>query len=405
MRSTKILARPYLISLGAAWAVLHACGGSTDSRFPNTASGAGGMISTASGATSGTGGAGTGGVGIGTVTSTTTIMTTGTGSGGAGGGSLDPDSACGTTVEGTKQIPTDVYILEDKSGSMDCPASDDACTAQPRPPANPSRWNAFTNAINSFINAPASMGIGVGLGFFPGLANCDPGGYAVPDVPIAPLPGNIMPITNAIAANIPNGGTPTLPALAGALMYATTYTMNTPGRTAAVVLVTDGVPNGCNSTILAAAMAAQQAFSGTPPIKTYVVGLGDTAALDQIALAGSGGATHYFRATGDVAGQLAMVLRAITGMITCSYAIPMTRPIDPNLVNVQISVGMGGMTTTVGRVSDMSGCGSLGGWYYDNNMKPTQIILCPQSCDPLKMAPGSGVQVLYGCPSIPPSVP
>jgi hypothetical protein len=178
--------------------------------------------------------------------------------------------------------------------------------------------------------------------------------------------------------------------------------MNTPGRTAAVLLVTDGVPNGCQSTINAAAMVAQQAFAGTPPIKTYVVGLGNTAALDQIALAGSGNMTHYFPATGDVTGQLSAVLKEITGTITCKYTIPTTRTIDPNLVNVQITVG-NGTTINIGRVMDATACGASGGWYYDNPTTPTQIILCDQSCDPLKMTAGSTVQVLYGCPWWPPA--
>src|SRR5262249_49173967 len=155
---------------------------------------------------------------------------------------------------------------------------------------------------------------------------------------------------------------------------------------------TDGIPNGCDSTINGAAMVAQQAFAGTPSIKTYVVGLGDTAALDQIALAGSGNMTHYFPATGDVTGQLTAVAQETTGTITCKYTIPTNRTIDPNLVNVQVTPGGAMMPINLGRVMDVSGCGASGGWYYDNPTKPTQIILCDQSCDPLKATPGSVVQ-------------
>jgi hypothetical protein len=361
--------------------------------------GAGGTAATSSGAG--------GDLGVGVGSSTTTIMTTGSGSGGsatgAGGGPVDPDASCATTNEDTHPIPVDVFVIEDKSGSMECPAADDACTDPPTPRVMPTRWNAFTNAVTGFVTAPTSGGVGVGIGFFPlgGGDNCNAAAYARPTVPIGPLPGNAMAITDAIAANAPGGGTPTLPALTGALDYARTYTMNTPGRSAAVLLVTDGIPNGCTSTIPAAAMAAQQAFEGMPRIKTYVVGLGNTAALDQIALAGSGGMTHYFPATGDVAAQLAAVLHEITGTITCKYTIPTTHTIDPNLVNVEITVG-GGMKIQVGRVMSMAECGASGGWFYDDPTHPTQIILCDQSCDPLKMTAGSTVQILYGCPWWPP---
>jgi Mg-chelatase subunit ChlD len=367
----------------------------------------GGAAGQAGGGTTTTTATGAGGNGVGVTSSTTTIMTTGVGGGTGSGGSgpNDPDASCLATKEHVDQIPVDVFVIQDKSGSMECPAADDRCSNPPTPRVMPTRWDAFTAAVNGFVNAPTSNGVGVGIGFFPlnGGDNCNAGAYAMPTVPIAMLPGNAGAITSAITATGPNGGTPTLPALTGALDYARTYTMNTPGRSAAVLLVTDGIPNGCSSTIPGAAMVAGQAFAGTPSIKTYVVGLGDTAALDQIALAGSGNMTHYFPATGDVTGQLTAVLKEITGAITCKYTIPMTKTIDPNLVNVQVTVG-GGATINVGRVMDISGCGPAGGWYYDNPTHPTQIVLCDQSCDPVKTTPGSAVQVLYGCPWVPPAV-
>jgi hypothetical protein len=75
-------------------------------------------------------------------------------------------------------------------------------------------------------------------------------------------------------------------------------------------------------------------------------------------------------------------------------------PVDPTKVNVQITVG--GMSKTIGKVANMAACGALGGWYYDNDAAPTQILLCPQSCDAVKADQISSVQVLYGCPSKPP---
>ena len=78
----------------------------------------------------------------------------------------------------------------------------------------------------------------------------------------------------------------------GAIAYARTYTTQQMGqRSAAVLLVTDGNPTGCNQNGVTQAVAAAQAgFMGTPSIKTFVVGMGNTAALSMVALAGSGGA-------------------------------------------------------------------------------------------------------------------
>jgi hypothetical protein len=395
-----------LSTAGLVWALGWGCASKNDGSTFSSGSGPGTNAGSGTNTTNAGSGTLTNGSGPGTQSTTTIVNPTTGGSTGAGGsGGLDPDASCGATKQGTSQIPTDIFVMEDKSGSMQCPANMDACQTPPMPLMPPTRWDAFTMAVNTFINAPDSAGIGVGLGFFPiqmGMQTiCDIPTYSTPAVPIAPLPGNAMAISNAIAMNMPAGGTPTRVALSGAIAYARTYTMNTPGRTAAVLLVTDGVPNDCQSNVNNVSMVAQQGFTGMPPIKTYVVGLGNTAGLDQIALAGTGGLTHYFPATGDVSGQLVAALKAITGMITCSYTIPPGS--DPKLVNVEVTVGMSGMPTKIGIVSGAAACDARGGWYYDNPMMPTQIILCPQSCGPLQMTPNSGVSILYGCPSVPPA--
>ena len=263
-------------------------------------------------------------------------------------------------------------------------------------------------ALNTFVNSMQASGIGIGIGFFApttggSIAACNANTYATPVVPIAPLPGNAMPFIAAIGATMPAGNTPTTAALEGALAYASAYTTANMGmRTAAVVLVTDGLPAACGTatnSVATAAMAAQNAFMGTPSIKTFVVGMGDTAALDQIALAGSGGQTHYIPTSGDVVGTLSAALTSISGELTCNYVIPFGA--NPALVNVQVTIGATGMPTEVGKVANAAACGAAGGWYYDSIMTPTQIILCPQSCERIKMTDNSVVQVVYGCPPSP----
>jgi hypothetical protein len=144
-------------------------------------------------------------------------------------------------------------------------------------------------------------------------------------------------------------------------------------------------------------MAAKDGYDGTPQVKTYVVGIGPAGNLDELALAGSGGATRYFPATGDVAGKLAAALTTISHDVSCDYTIP-TTAVDPKNVNVQIAQG-GGAKSFVTYVGTGDKCASGGGWYYDNPTTPTKITLCSQTCDPLKATKGSSVQVLYGCPT------
>ena len=60
----------------------------------------------------------------------------------------------------------------------------------------------------------------------------------------------------AMKANSPGGNTPTLPALTGAIQYAQSVENANPLDKVAVVLVTDGEPNDCNSTVNAVANEA-----------------------------------------------------------------------------------------------------------------------------------------------------
>jgi hypothetical protein len=330
---------------------------------------------------------------------------------GPNGGSTAPtdsDAACTSVARDSTPIAVDLFMMIDHSVSMKCGAADTGCDNPGKNVVPPTRWKAVTDSLTAFMSAPSSAGIGAGVGFFslPDPDFCNVAAYATPAAPIAPLPASATAITSAIAATTPAGTTPTEPALQGAINYAKSYTMATPGRTAAVVFVTDGLPNGCNSTVAGAAAIAQAAFTGTPPIKTYVVGLGATAGLDAIALAGSGGAQHYFSATGDVTAMLSAALKQITTQaIGCDYAIPNAgSALDYGAVNVQVTVGATGMPAFVGKVDSAAACSALGGWYYDVNPPgtPTKLTLCPQSCGPLTITESSKLQVLFGCASQPP---
>jgi hypothetical protein len=400
----------YFLSVGLGSLLLGGCGNKDGSVFDPNATG----TATGTGSGSMTGGTITGGPGSGAGGS---INVTGTGTG-SGGGNVDVDSGCANQQAGTTNIPTDIFIMLDRSGSMLCPAAQDACTDPMGTPVEPTRWTAVTNAINGFVGSMDSAGIGVGIGFFaiengtfvdggptPPIS-CNVADYARPTVAIAPLPGNAMPVSNAIAMTAPRNNTPTTPALTGAINYARAYTAATQGRTAAVVLVTDGIPTQCfPNTVTTATNAAQAGFTGNPSIKTYVVGLGRTATLDSIALAGSGGLTHYFPATGDVTAQLIAALKQISGAISCDYAIPTGRPLDYAAVAIEIKVGSSGMPTLVQRVDNAAACaGATNGWFFDSNppATPTKITLCPQTCDPLKTNDGSTIKLVIGCAGVPP---
>jgi hypothetical protein len=329
-----------------------------------------------------------------------------------GGNTVDAMTACATESRDSKPLVVDVYVLIDRSVSMYCPTTDVACDSSSSKTPLPTRWSAVTDAVTKFVQDPASAEIGVGLGFFPLFApvndQCTVSNYSTPVVPIAPAKTNAASIVMQIAAQAPGGNTPTHKALTGAYQYIQTYTAQTPGHTAAVLLVSDGMPFSCGEshTTTLTLPVVQMGFGATPPIKTYVVGIGNTAALDELALAGSGNQTHYFDGNGDVASKIQAALKSVTTSITCDYTIPTGgKPIDFGLVNIEAQLGATGTAAPLGNVPSAAQCDARGGWYYDVSppATPSKITLCPQSCDPLKATENSSVKVLYGCKTKPPA--
>jgi hypothetical protein len=149
-----------MLTVGVVYGLSGGCGNSGNSSVFN---GTGGL-------TSGTGtntGTATGGLTSGSTGSG--IMTTGTGgtlAGGSGTGGPSSDAACANQVSDSSAIPSDIFIMLDKSGSMNCAAAENGCTNPPMTLVHPTRWEAVTTAINSFVSAPANANIGVGIQFF-----------------------------------------------------------------------------------------------------------------------------------------------------------------------------------------------------------------------------------------------
>ena len=323
---------------------------------------------------------------------------TSTGSSASGGGDAgpdpdpdpDPDAACGLITEQAKSTPLDLYIAFDRSSSM---VGD--------------KWDSAKLGLTAFVNDPDSAGIGVAINFFP-LENtpttCNQFDYQPPKVDFAPLPGNAKPITDAMAAAAPTGfSTPIYPALGGAILAAKAYADGNSGHVAAVLLVTDGAPQGpapmCGNVnpedpkVIADLAAAGVSYG----IKTFVVGLPgiNPQIANQIAV---GGGTDAAIVVGsfDVKAEFQKALAKVRGeALPCEYQIPdKVEGGDVNAGDVNVLVTpMGGNATVLPQ--DVK-CADKG-WKYDDAAKPTKIIFCPASCQSLKTDFGAKVQILLGC--------
>lgn len=267
-----------------------------------TSAGSGGAGG-ADGGTAGSGGTSSGGSG-------------GASSGGSGGTS---SGGTGGSDAGCTKKPLDIVVLLDRSASMQ----------------DQSKWTNVTQGLGA-LGAPGVGG--VGLGFFPvaptgapppsscttdadcgaygpcmpsfNMCNgsysadvsCIASDYALPAVPVSPVPGVITKISDAVNGTTPDGSaTPMAPALEGTYDYTTSFLKAHPGHIASVLLITDGEPTSCTGNdINGVAAKAAAAFIGSPSIKTYVVGIGTTANLDLVAQAAGTGTAYVVSAANPI---------------------------------------------------------------------------------------------------------
>src|SRR5262249_9219738 len=125
------------------------------------------------------------------------------------------NAACVSSTANAALSPVNLGFMFDKSGGM----GDLTAT----PPFDPnSKSIPVTTGTKSFFPHKGSAGINASLQFFPeggDLASVCAYPYATPKVALSPLTSSTV-FVDALDATKPFGGTPTLPALQGAITYA-----------------------------------------------------------------------------------------------------------------------------------------------------------------------------------------
>lgn len=227
-----------------------------------------------------------------------------------------------------------LYLFFDISGSM----ADSAIGG--------TKLDVAKSGVNAFVNDAMSANMGLGLGYHPvtGTAktcfntgmpcmvdadcmgpfpfcaagttdSCTIADYATPVVGLAPSPGVNMAITNSLSMQAATGGSLPPPGLEGALQYAKGYAGMHPAEKVAVVLLTDGLPNICTNnadTPNDLIPIAQQYATGSPPVLTYVIGIGTgssptLAQWSQIAAAGGTGAATLTNSAIEIQNALSSI--------------------------------------------------------------------------------------------------
>lgn len=314
-------------------------------------------------------------------------------------GAIDPDAACSATHVEAQAYPLNLYVMLDKSASMDGP-----------------KWNAAKAGLSAFVADARSSGIRVALNFFPrpidATPACDQRAYSTPRVPFVMLTADAKQITDAIGLESPDGfNTPIWSALGGAILGTIDQMKTRPANErGAVLLVTDGDPQGpaavCSGVnpelVDEIAKIAAAGLAASPSIPTFVIGLPGVTQSTVNPIAAAGGSTSAVVVTDTVNTQQAFqdALAAVRGRaVPCDYKLPdkvVSGEIGIGFVNVAYTQGDGSPTQSLGQ---SAGCTSAG-WRYDDPSHPTKIMLCPQSCSAVQGDSKAKVEVLLGCATI-----
>jgi hypothetical protein len=321
---------------------------------------------------------------------------------GSGGGTVDAPP-CASMPHKAQAAPLDMYIMLDQSGSMEG-----------------TKWTQVTTGLKQFVQQPNLDGFSVGIQYFGTSAqstscptsctqssdcgtgnfcfsnvcictgslggdSCSAADYAHPEVEIAPLPGAAGALVASINAHSPTAGTPTAPALQGAIDHASAWGAAHPGDVTVVVLATDGEPEECDPQDLPSIdNIAAAGVAGNPKILTFVIGVGSSLSnLNGIAAAGGTTSAFIVDTSGNIGQQFLDALNMIRGSVLgCRYTIPLPTSGNPDFAHVVVTYtpSGGGATQTIPHVNDMSSCTGGQGWYYDDNAAPTQILLCQTTC-------------------------
>lgn len=399
----KLLRRTSVVlASGAAMALAMSCGGGEDEGDGGDG-GTGGSGLTPSFATGS-------GFGVGGLDSTP----------GACSPSADESGCVGVAYEG-EYVATDVFVMFDVSCSMSCSIEDSGCCISngvEEYPRDEWRLTPVRQAMTTFLNDPASAGIGVGLGYFGDYALdenededvCTVAAHSDAAVEIAPLPGNAPALISSLNAAMPQGGTPTHLAIEGACATVEGWRAAHPGNKTVVLLVTDGIPeHSCEANIDRAVAAARSCYEETG-IEIYVLGVdannnGRSDSLGQLNEIAEAGGTEqaYLTTNDDVEGSMLAALNAIRAdaVIPCDLQIPdppAGETLNPMQVNLGICDAQGALQTTP-FVQDEAGCDGSPGWYYDDPDGPGMIHLCEVTCETVSV-PGATLFFTIGCDTV-----
>jgi von Willebrand factor type A domain len=274
------------------------------------------------------------------------------------------------------------------------------------------KWQPVVQASEAFFSEAESAGVSASLTFFPGenaAARCSDAAYTLPSVPRTLLPSNVFSQAITGLALTPGGNwrtsTPTSAAFGGIAASLASGAQLDPGALSAIVLVTDGVPQGCSSNDNDLQLLVDAVRNSG--VLTFVVGVGNPAAAgpaDNLAnlnlIAEAGGTSQAFIIeTGNAAqteADFKAVVDSIRGVaLPCAIEIPLP-PAGAQFIPERINVSylVGGRSVALSHDPE---CRSPGSWRYDDPSAPDSIVLCDDTCGTARQEVSARISIEFGC--------
>jgi len=311
-------------------------------------------------------------------------------------------SMCGLQTFDVNRKPVEIFVVLDRSASMDDGLNDSASVSA----TNPSKWSQLVPALTATI-AQADPTVSWGLKAFPekGGGSCS-NDTVTNKIDLQITAGDKSQLATTIMGVMDNGdGTPTAAAIGIATNYLKQLSMTDDSRKY-ILLATDGEPScagqagslSSNSTTARTDAVAAVTAAANAGFHTFVVGVATTKANDQmtlndLAVAGlepssdtRPGATRFFLASNQQ--QLTTTLEGIVNPVASNCVFPLS---SPPPVPENIAVKVNGMKTP-------QDTGHTAGWDY-TDPSYTAVQVYGSFCDTIKNN-GNSVEIVFGCPGV-----
>jgi hypothetical protein len=174
-----------------------------------------------------------------------------------------------------------------------------------------------------------------------------------------------------------------------------------------IVLILTSDITTCGGNIASLAGQASIAFQ-TKRSRTWVIGVGTVPGLfDAIANSGGTGTAFTVASGDDVA--ITNVLNTIQSTyVPCSFPLPALNLFDPSNPKVEIINADSSQFTLMTKVANLAACSPVAPpapyqFYYDNNIAPANIVLCPATCTQIRTSAvpsfiNKAVKLTLSCP-------